>query len=93
MRMDDRISSRAAAEAAFVTSIAAGEILIIDLIQPDWARCAKLIETYQDLGLGLVDASIVAIAERLKITTIATLNRRDFAVVRPAHTDTFDLIP
>lgn len=82
-----------AAEAAFVAAIAAGEILIVDLIQPDWARCAQLIETYQDLGLGLVDASIVATAERFDITTIATLNRRDLAVVRPAHVDAFELIP
>jgi hypothetical protein len=41
-----------------------------------------LVERYADLGLGLVDASIVAIAERLGADTIATLNRRDFTVVR-----------
>jgi predicted nucleic acid-binding protein len=39
------------------------------------------------------DASIIAIAERLDLTTIATLNHRDFAVVRPAHCDGFELIP
>ena len=41
----------------------------------------------------LVDASIVAVAERLEVTTIATLNRRDFAVVCPRHTNVFGLIP
>lgn len=81
------------AEAAFVGSIAAGELAVIDLTPADWARCAELIAAYADLGLGLVDASVIATAERLGVTTIATLNRRDFAVVRPAHCDALDLIP
>ncbi len=54
---------------------------------------AQLIEIYADLGLGLVDASIVAVAERLNLTEIATMNRRDFAVVRPAHCNAFELLP
>jgi len=54
-----------------------------------------LIERYADLGLGLglVDASIVAIAELRGITILATLNNRDFRVVRPRHSDAFTLIP
>jgi len=81
------------AEAAFVTSIATGELAVIELTPADWARCAELIDTYTDLGLGLVDASIIAIAERLGVTTVATMNHRDFAVVCPAHCDGFELIP
>jgi predicted nucleic acid-binding protein len=41
----------------------------------------------------LVDASIIAVAERLNVTTIATLDRRDFTVVRPVHCQAFELIP
>lgn len=80
------------AEAALVGSIATGELAVIDLTTADWARCAEQIATYHDLGLGLVDASLVAVAERLGVTTIATLNLRDFRVVRPAHCDAFELI-
>ena len=40
-----------------------------------------------------VDASLVAIAERMEITTIATLDKRHFTVVRPAHCSAFELIP
>jgi len=36
---------------------------------------------------------VIALAERLGITQIATLDRRDFSVVRPAHTDAFILLP
>ncbi len=59
----------------------------------DYARCIELIETYADLGLGLVDASMVTVAENLGVKTVATLNRRDFTVVRPRHVDALDLIP
>ena len=81
------------AESAFVASISSGELAVIELSATDWARCAELITTYADLRLGLVDASVIAVAERLSVTTIATLNHRDFAVVRPAHCPAFELIP
>jgi uncharacterized protein len=83
----------AAAEAAFVGAVANGELPVIDLLQADWARCRDLIIRYHDLRLGLVDASVVAVAERLGVTTVATLNRRDFAVVRPGHCEALTLIP
>lgn len=88
--IESRLGPRA--EAAFVTSIATGELAVIELTPADWARCADLIETYTDPGLGLVDASVIAIAERLGVTTIATMNHRDFAVVRPSHCPVFELI-
>jgi uncharacterized protein len=81
------------AEAVFVASIADNELAVIDLTAVDWARCAELIAVYADLGLGLVDASVIAVAERLGVTTVATLNRRDFTVVRPSHCNALDLIP
>ncbi|HZJ25638.1 MAG TPA: PIN domain-containing protein [Acidimicrobiia bacterium] len=80
-------------EAAFVRLITGGELTVVDPTAADWERAATLIETYETLRLGLVDASIVAVSERLKVTTLATLNQRDFAVVRPAHCTAFELIP
>lgn len=41
----------------------------------------------------MVDASIVAVAERLDVRKIATLDRRHFSVVRPRHVDALELIP
>jgi predicted nucleic acid-binding protein len=38
-------------------------------------------------------AEFAAVAERLRATTIATLNHRDFRVVRPRHIAAFTLIP
>ena len=82
-----------AAEAGFLRSVRAGEVERVDLADDDWDRAIELINTYADLGLGLVDASVVTLAERLGVTTVATLNHRDFRVVRPRHVDAFELIP
>lgn len=59
----------------------------------DVDRMAELAERYADLGLGGTDASVVAIAERLGIDKIATLDRRHFSVVRPRHVEAFTLLP
>lgn len=44
-------------------------------------------------GLGFVDSSVVAIAERLSIDTIATTDRRHFTSLRPSHVARFVLVP
>lgn len=59
----------------------------------DWLRIAQLVVVYRDLPLGAVDASVVAAAERLGATDVATLDRRHFGVVRPRHVDPFTLLP
>jgi predicted nucleic acid-binding protein len=56
-------------------------------------RIAELISKYADLPLGLVDASVVALAEQLGVQEIATLDRRHFSVVRPHHVNAFTLLP
>ena len=60
---------------------------------PDWARIVELLEEYADMPLGIVDASVVAACERLGVTTLATLDRRHFSVVRPRHCEALTLVP
>lgn len=83
----------ARAEAEFLASIADGDLHVEPLVLADYRRSGELVDTYADLGLGMVDASVVAIAERLGVGQIATLDRRDFRVVRPRHVDAFELLP
>lgn len=59
----------------------------------DLARCRELQARYVDLALGVVDASIVALAERLGERKIATLDQRLFRAVRPAHVEALELRP
>lgn len=80
-------------EATFLRLVVTGDLAVVDLAVADYQRCVELIEHYADLGLGLVDASVVTIAENHEIATLATLNERDFRVVRPRHCDGFELIP
>jgi predicted nucleic acid-binding protein len=47
---------------------------------------------YADLGLGLVDASIVALAEELGLRRLATRDVRHFAAVRLRDGAAFELV-
>jgi hypothetical protein len=81
------------AEQGFVRALASGELPIESLEGEDISRAADLIGVYADLPLGFVDASIVAMAERMDITTLLTTDRRHFGVVRPAHCERLRLVP
>lgn len=81
------------AHQAFLRLVTETRLQPIELTELDWQRCLDLVTTYADLRLDLADASLVAIAERLGQTTIATLNHRDFRVVRPSHCEAFELVP
>ncbi|MCM3920978.1 PIN domain-containing protein [Frankia sp. AiPs1] len=59
----------------------------------DASRAAILVERYADLRLGTADAFVVAVAKRLRAVKFATLDRRHFSVVRPAHVPAFTLLP
>ena len=83
----------AAAQANYLRMVTANRLQAVDLTGADWSRCVELVEDYADLRLDLMDASIVAVAERLGVTTIATLDHRAFTVVRPRHLDAFELLP
>lgn len=80
-----------AAAAAFVRGLAG-----FDVRQPapdEWERIAQLVEEYADLGLGVVDAAVVSLAERLKSDLVITLDHRHFGTVRPRHVPAFRLLP
>lgn len=79
------------AELAFVRSVVAGELSIQHLSSKDFERIAAVMVRYPDIGF--VDASVVAIAERLRLHTIATTDRRHFGKIRPVHAKAFDLLP
>jgi uncharacterized protein len=59
----------------------------------DLSRARELQETYRDLRLGVVDASVIALAERLGEAKVATLDHRHFAAVRPRHVAALTLLP
>jgi predicted nucleic acid-binding protein len=83
----------AAAETRFMRSVQRGELRIETLSRADLTRTVAVMEQYQDARLGFVDASLVAVAERLQIREILTTDRRHFSLVRPRHCAAFTLKP
>ena len=78
-------------------AVAAGEFQQVDPLNEDLVRIAELLRRYQNLhsgeGLGVADASTVAVAERLNIARIATLDTTDFRTVAPRHVPAFEPRP
>ncbi len=86
-----RLGSRA--EADFARHLAASDWRLEPLTDADLGRTVELLDRYADARLGIVDASIVAIAERLGVRRIHTLDHRHFGSIRPAHLEAFELKP
>lgn len=80
-------------ELAFLRGLSASEWRIAPMTDADMARSMDLLETYRAADIGFVDASVIAVAERLGVVRIYTLDRRDFGIVRPAHAEAFELLP
>ncbi|MBN8637760.1 MAG: PIN domain-containing protein [Anaerolineae bacterium] len=65
---------------------------LIPLADEDVARTAEILQKYADTRVDFVDATIAAVAERLNITRVLTLDRRDFSLIRPKHIQQFELL-
>jgi uncharacterized protein len=78
---------------AFLEDVLEGAYRVQPPTLGDLRRCRELQERYADLRLGVVDASVVALLERMREDTVATLDHRHFAVVRPAHVEALTLLP
>ncbi|WP_378735791.1 type II toxin-antitoxin system VapC family toxin [Nocardia brasiliensis] len=81
------------AEAQFLRALAAEELQVETLTPSDFGRMAELVIQYGGFPLGAADASVVAVAERLGIATVATLDHRHFRQVVPKHCASFTLLP
>lgn len=68
----------------FYRSLVAGHYYVVDLPTGGYERVLELNERYTDLGLGFVDAAVIAIAESLGLQRIATTDRRHFPAVEAA---------
>jgi predicted nucleic acid-binding protein len=79
------------AEAGFLESLLDEEL--VWPITEDLTRMVQLVRQYADFPLGGVDASIVALAERVGARTVFTLDRRHFLAIRPHHVEAFTLLP
>lgn len=77
----------------FLEDVLDGAYVIESPSAGDLERCHELQSTYADLKIGIVDASVVALVERLGEPKVATLDHRHFSTVRPRHTSVLRLLP
>lgn len=77
----------------FVDDIGRGAFIVEPTAQADLVRAAELQRQYANLDLGLVDASVVALCERLGERKVATVDRRHFSIISPRHVDRLEILP
>ncbi len=80
------------AMAAFMADLETGAFTYAPPSLAHLARAMAIDGAYADLGLGLVDASIVALADELGVRRLATRDVRHFAAVRLRDGRAFELV-
>lgn len=76
-----------------VNAITGGAIRLVPPVDADLVRATELLVAASEHRPRLIDALMVAAAERLGVRRIATFDRRPIAVFRPRHVRAFDLEP
>ena len=59
----------------------------------DISRIAEPVEQYVSRPLGIVDATVIAIAGRLNLAEVATVDLKHLSLIRPRHVSGFRLLP
>lgn len=82
-----------AAEIQFLREVAGGAYEIVGFSSADVGLATDVIEQYRALDLGLADASIVVLADRLGIQDVLTLDERHFRSLTGLAGKPFRLLP
>jgi uncharacterized protein len=77
----------------FLNGLGTTKYKLVEIEIADLKRVAELFAIYADVKLDFVDATVAAVAERMKIMTVLTVDRRDFSIIRPRHAEYFELLP
>jgi len=81
------------AELAVLRELSSGAWHLADFDAGNLERATAIIEKYRDQDIGLADASNVVLADQHRTTTILTLDRRHFEVLRPIGGGRFSILP
>ncbi|HXW00080.1 MAG TPA: PIN domain-containing protein [Anaerolineae bacterium] len=81
------------AMAEFLEKLPTSKLSIVSITMQDLNQTAAILRQYADSRIDFVDATVMAVAERLEITTILTVDYRDFRLYRPNHCSHFTLLP
>jgi predicted nucleic acid-binding protein len=81
------------AELTVLRELSSGAWHLADFDADNLERASAVIEKYRDQDIGLADASNVVLADQHRTTTILTLDRRHFEVLRPIAGGRFSILP
>jgi predicted nucleic acid-binding protein len=73
--------------------IGRGVVSIYDIDKDLMKTCRRLMKKYHDLPMDLADATLVAVAEAENISTIFTLDHKDFRICKKEKGKHFRLLP
>lgn len=76
-----------------LSSFTKGWIKLLALEERDAEPIGKILQRYRKLTAQLADAALVHLAERERLDTVFTLDRRDFSVYRFSGNHSFHLLP
>ena len=93
--LDYLISSRLghSAELAVLSELASSAYTHACLDREDLRACADVIARHSDASLGVTDASLLVLADRLGIDRVLTLDRRHFSTARTPNGRALALLP
>jgi predicted nucleic acid-binding protein len=77
----------------FLRAVLRGELRLERTTEADLQRTAEILRQYADSCIDFVDCAIAAMAERLNIQRILTVDQRHFRLFRPRHCDYFTILP
>jgi hypothetical protein len=81
------------AERDFVAQLLEGVFLREAVTDGDLRRAHEIGARHADLALGLTDATLMALGERLRVRRVLTLDRRHFAAFRDHRGRALELVP
>ena len=81
------------AQDALWDMLATRAVILATLDLEDMPRMRELMRKYRDRPMDLADAALVRVAERERIRTVFTIDRRDFEVYRPSRSWRFSILP
>ena len=82
-----------AARRAFLRDLAHGRFNVACLDREDYDTIINIDARYADLGLGLADCALVALAQRYRTTRILSFDERHFRTVTPLGGGAFTIMP
>jgi uncharacterized protein len=74
-------------------SFEGGLLALLTLDADDLLPISAMMKRYEDTGLQFADAALAHLAERERIHTVFTTDRRDFSIIRLKRNRTLRLIP